>query len=315
MAANTGVDITTYIASTAELKQCAARISDPSIDPTTKNTAYRHSMSPPWLIPTLLDRTGEPAFTRMFLNTSSAKLVGNSNPYTCWGAYMFSVCFHYRMHSSSPPDRQRRQCYTGLQGENMANFTTIFQESHHRTEAVPSNYLAEDPIGEAWGMEPEPLDKRAYLRQKILISPGVVLARQNVTKGPVAAAAPAYELMEAALFSLVRQGIKGRNAEELLVSTLEVLYSQAVFDAELKRGPFRKASSYRSSPLLSSYLEALPYTLAHTSIVQDLVAHANKWVCDWEIDLVRTLLHISKNLPADLPQDMDGIIGVLTELL
>ncbi|KAH7879128.1 uncharacterized protein C8R40DRAFT_1167091 [Lentinula edodes] len=116
--------------------------------------------------------------------------------------------------------------------------------------------------------------------------------------------------MEAALFSLVRQGIKGRNAEELLISTLE-----AVFDAELKRGPFRKASSYRSLPLLSSYLEALPYILARISIVQDLVAHTNKWVCDWEIDLVRTLLHISKNFPADLPQDMDKIIGVLTELL
>ncbi|KAH7879876.1 uncharacterized protein C8R40DRAFT_1034987 [Lentinula edodes] len=235
------------------------------------------------------------------------------------------------------------------------------------------------------------------VQQQILMSPGVVLARQNVTKGPVAAAAPAYEFMEAALSSLVSQGIKGRNAEELFVSTLEGAFdavhitevqekaesfirklSQAVFDAELKRGPFRETSSYRSSPLLSSYLEALPYALARTqadqvtkargliaSIVQDLVTHAKqnniimqdvylilhqitnrftalclddswsrkiagcgcikmmtetpevgvKWVRDREIDLVRTLLHILKDLPADLPQDVDEIIGVLTEVL
>lgn len=151
-----------------------------------------------------------------------------------------------------------------------------------------------------------------------------------------------------------------------------------MFDAELKRGPFRETSSYRSSPLLSSYLEALPYALARTqsdqvtkargllaSIVQDLVTHAKqnniimqdvylilhqitnrftalclddswsrkiagcgcikmmtetpevgvKWVRDREIDLVRTLLHILKDLPADLPQDVDEIIGVLTEVL
>ncbi|KAJ3865184.1 hypothetical protein EV359DRAFT_39363 [Lentinula novae-zelandiae] len=235
------------------------------------------------------------------------------------------------------------------------------------------------------------------VQQQILMSPGVVLARQNVTKGPVAAAAPAYEFMEAALSSLVSQGIKGRNAEELFVSTLEGAFdavhitevqekaesfirklSQAVFDAELKRGPFRETSSYRSSPLLSSYLEALPYALARpqsdqvtkargllASIVQDLVTHAKqnniimqdvylilhqitnrftalclddswsrkiagcgcikmmtetpevgvKWVRDREIDLVRTLLHILKDLPADLPQDVDEIIGVLTEVL
>lgn len=151
-----------------------------------------------------------------------------------------------------------------------------------------------------------------------------------------------------------------------------------MFDGELKRGSSRESATYRSSTLLSSYLEAIPYAMAHTqaeqamkartliaSIVQDLVVYTKqnnfniqdlylilhqltnrftalclddpwtrkvagcdgikmmtetaevgvKWVRDREIDLVRTLLHILKDLPADLPKDVDEIIGVLKEVL
>ncbi|KIK68099.1 hypothetical protein GYMLUDRAFT_36928 [Collybiopsis luxurians FD-317 M1] len=235
------------------------------------------------------------------------------------------------------------------------------------------------------------------VQQQIAMRPAADLARQNIAKGATPVAVPAYDFMEATLSALFYQGVKGRNAEELFVSTLEGVFdaihitdvqekaelflrrfSQALFDGELRRGPARDSASYRTSTILSSYLEAIPYALARSpvdeatkarnliaSIVRDLVIYTKvnnlsmpdlylilhqitnrftalclddswirkiagcggikmmteteevgvKWVRDREIDLVRTLLHILKDLPADLPKDVDEIIGVLTEVL
>jgi transformation/transcription domain-associated protein len=40
-----------------------------------------------------------------------------------------------------------------------------------------------------------------------------------------------------------------------------------------------------------------------------------KWINDREVDLVRTLLHILKDLASDLPRDVDDVIDVLTRVL
>jgi transformation/transcription domain-associated protein len=40
-----------------------------------------------------------------------------------------------------------------------------------------------------------------------------------------------------------------------------------------------------------------------------------KWITDREVDLVRTLLHIFKDLPLDLPRDIDDMIDVLSNVL
>jgi transformation/transcription domain-associated protein len=40
-----------------------------------------------------------------------------------------------------------------------------------------------------------------------------------------------------------------------------------------------------------------------------------KWITDREVDLVRTLLHILKDLPLDLPRDIDDVVDVLTSVL
>lgn len=132
------------------------------------------------------------------------------------------------------------------------------------------------------------------------------------------------------------------------------------------------------SPLLSSYLDALPHALAREKpedakqaqelvslIIQDLIAMNGqnnvtsediiptlhqiaarfsalcledswvrksagcsgikimtgipdlgvKWIYDREVDLVRTLLHILKDLPFDLPRDIDDVVDVLTRVL
>ncbi|KDQ64542.1 hypothetical protein JAAARDRAFT_28186 [Jaapia argillacea MUCL 33604] len=40
-----------------------------------------------------------------------------------------------------------------------------------------------------------------------------------------------------------------------------------------------------------------------------------KWISERDIDLVRTLLHVLKELPSDLPRDVDEVIDVLTRIL
>ncbi|KAJ3709901.1 hypothetical protein C8R42DRAFT_729737 [Lentinula raphanica] len=80
-------------------------------------------------------------------------------------------------------------------------------------------------------------------------------------------------------------GIRGRKAEELFVSTFE----GALDAVRLKKEPSCKTSSYRASTFVPSYMDALPHTLARlptdqankarsliASIVQDLVAQAKR---------------------------------------
>jgi transformation/transcription domain-associated protein len=155
--------------------------------------------------------------------------------------------------------------------------------------------------------------------------------------------------------------------------------SRAVFSMELRKNATKEPGLRRyPSPLLSSYLEALPCALARdnteevqkgeeqvTSILDDLVAMSRqngvtaqdivptlnqisarfcaiclddswvrksagctgiriltclpnigiKWIGDREVELVRTLLHILKDLPFDLPRDVTNVIDVLKRVL
>jgi transformation/transcription domain-associated protein len=40
-----------------------------------------------------------------------------------------------------------------------------------------------------------------------------------------------------------------------------------------------------------------------------------QWINDREVDLVRTLIHVLKDLPSDLPRDVDDVIDILTRVL
>lgn len=153
--------------------------------------------------------------------------------------------------------------------------------------------------------------------------------------------------------------------------------SRAVFSMELRKNATKEAGLRRyPSPLLCSYLEALPCALARdnteeakkgeeqvTLILNDLVAMCAqngaqeivptlnqisarfcaiclddswvrksagctgikiltylpnigvKWIGDREVELVRTLLHILKDLPFDLPRDVTDVIDVLKRVL
>ncbi|KAH7909445.1 hypothetical protein BJ138DRAFT_1066999 [Hygrophoropsis aurantiaca] len=178
--------------------------------------------------------------------------------------------------------------------------------------------------------------------------------------------------MEALIDSTHLPEIKA-NAEKFLREM-----SRTVFTMEIKKNTTTDISVRRyPSPILSSYLEALPHALARdnvyevkkgqelvTLIINDLIDMRNqgvnphdivptlhqiasrfsaiclddswtrksagcngikimtcvpdigvKWISDREVDLVRTLLHILKDLPFDLPRDVDDVIDVLKRVL
>lgn len=50
-----------------------------------------------------------------------------------------------------------------------------------------------------------------------------------------------------------------------------------------------------------------------------MMAHAHdmgqRWIIDRELDLIRTLLHVLKDLPIDLPRNVDSVIDLLVEVL
>ncbi|KAI6119305.1 FAT domain-containing protein, partial [Pisolithus croceorrhizus] len=144
--------------------------------------------------------------------------------------------------------------------------------------------------------------------------------------------------------------------------------SKVVFAMEFRMNATKEAGLKRyPTPLLSSYLDAIPRALARegseearrgqeifTLVMQDLVAmikeHAVnpqdvvptlhqlanrfsamcledswvhksagylhvKWVSDREVDFIRTLLHILKDLPHDLHRDVDEVMDVLKQVL
>ncbi|KAF8897572.1 hypothetical protein BD779DRAFT_388223 [Infundibulicybe gibba] len=232
--------------------------------------------------------------------------------------------------------------------------------------------------------------------QKIELGPLVNLAKRALSK-PVSGD-HAYNYLENCLITIMHEGIKGRNVEEVFTSTLEGIYdaihipeiqdqaeaflkklSQAVFSAEVHRNQTREAG-LRPAPssLLSCFLDAIPYALTRqqsehgrraesiiASIIEDLVAMSEtnnigpldvmpilhhiaskftalclddswarksagcsgirimtrtsklgpKWITDREVDLVRTILHILKDLPLDLPRDVDDVVDVLVTIL
>jgi transformation/transcription domain-associated protein len=193
------------------------------------------------------------------------------------------------------------------------------------------------------------------------------------------------------------QDIQSRAQEEVFVRSLEGVFdaihiselqdeaqkfardlSLAVFMKEIKTTASSEVFRRYPSPLLSSYLEALPHALAREAtedakkaqglislIIQDLVAMVGrngvkeqdiilplhqiasrfsalcledswvrksagcsgirimtctpdlgvKWINDREVDLVRTLLHVLKDLASDLPRDVDDVVDVLIRVL
>jgi transformation/transcription domain-associated protein len=155
--------------------------------------------------------------------------------------------------------------------------------------------------------------------------------------------------------------------------------SRTVFAIEMRKNATKEIGLKRyPSPLLSSYLEAMPWVLAREKqeeatpghdlvalIISDLVAMGKeqgvtppdivpilhqiasrfsaiclddawvrksagcsgirimtytpdfgvKWIQDREVDFVRTLLHILKDLPYDLPRDVGDVVDVLKRVL
>lgn len=112
------------------------------------------------MIPTLLDllRTGEPVFRKdvpeyQFRKTLLEILIRIpvGEPARAQSASIIE-CIHHLLRNDNE-DNVILACkvymdlvknYRCITEENMTNFTTIFQESQHRMEAVASKYLAED---------------------------------------------------------------------------------------------------------------------------------------------------------------------------
>ncbi|KAF9453072.1 FAT-domain-containing protein [Macrolepiota fuliginosa MF-IS2] len=233
-------------------------------------------------------------------------------------------------------------------------------------------------------------------RERIDLGPVSTLAAQSLTKLSNPDREHAYHYLENCLSTIVYEGIKGRNAEDVFIRTLEGVYdaihipelsteaktyirnlSRSVFELSIRKHQSRDAKG-GPNRLLFCYLDALPHALAReqpeqaeaaqeliAKIIEDLVAMKNqpnvsqqeiipilhhmanrftalcldeqwvrksagcsgiklmtqtpdlaqKWISDREGELVRTLLHIFKDLPLDISRDIDDIIDILLEVL
>ncbi|KAF9009027.1 hypothetical protein BDQ17DRAFT_1422200 [Cyathus striatus] len=236
------------------------------------------------------------------------------------------------------------------------------------------------------------------IMEKIELGPVSSLACQTLIRSASPDRLHAYNYLELCASILLHDGIKGRNAEEIFIHTLEGIHDsvhllevqlqaetylrklgQAIFQADILRYKNRD-SGVRPSPsnVLLCYLDAIPHALAReqpeqaekarsiiSTIVNDLVSMSGqgttgpqhiihilhqianrftalcledswvrmsagcngikimtetpqlgkKWVTDREVDLVRTLLHVLKDLPHDIPRGVDDAIEVLLTVL
>ncbi|TFK43492.1 hypothetical protein BDQ12DRAFT_731508 [Crucibulum laeve] len=234
--------------------------------------------------------------------------------------------------------------------------------------------------------------------ERVELGPVSSLATQTLAKSSPPDRVHAYNYLESCLSVMLHEGIKGRNAEEVFVSTLEGMFDaihlpetqiqaeayirklgQTVFESEIRRNLNRDAN-VRPTPstLLSCYLDAIPHALTREQpeqaeraqaivalVIEDLVAMKSqtgvtvqhiiiilhqiahrftalclddswtrmragcsgisimtrtpdlgaKWIAEREVDLIRTLLHILKDLPHDLPRGVDVVIDVLIAIL
>ncbi|KAG2042802.1 hypothetical protein BDR03DRAFT_1058663 [Suillus americanus] len=232
--------------------------------------------------------------------------------------------------------------------------------------------------------------------ENVKLAPMINLAVRTLRKAAPAYRAQTYSLLETCTITLLHDNNHGPDESAVFVKSLEAIFdaihmpevkddadkfirelSRTVFSMELRKNATKEAGLKRyPSPLLSSYLEALPSALSRdnteelhkgeelvTSILNDLVVMCaqngataqdvaptlvqisarfcavcldDSWVrksagcigiriltflpnigIKWmsEVELVRTLLHILKDLPFDLPRDVTDVIEVLKRVL
>ncbi|KAG2141739.1 uncharacterized protein EDB93DRAFT_1329829 [Suillus bovinus] len=232
--------------------------------------------------------------------------------------------------------------------------------------------------------------------ENVKLAPMINLAVRTLRKAAPAYRAQTYSLLETCIITLLHDNDHGPDESAVFVKSLEAIFdaihmpevkddadkfirelSRTVFSMELRKNATKEAGLKRyPSPLLSSYLEALPCALSRdnieelhkgeelvTSILNNLVVMCaqngataqdvvpmlvqisarfcavcldDSWVrksagcigiriltflpnigMKWmsEVELVRTLLHILKDLPFDLPRDVTDVIEVLKRVL
>ncbi|KAF9222005.1 FAT-domain-containing protein [Gyrodon lividus] len=224
------------------------------------------------------------------------------------------------------------------------------------------------------------------------------LAARTLARAGPPHRACAYTFLETCVTSLLHENTHNEDQAAVFVRSLEAIFgaiyipelkeyaqkfirelSRAVFAMEMRKNATKEIALKRyPSPLLSSYLEAMPWVLAREKqeeakpgqdlislIISDLVAMGKeqgvtpldivpmlhqiasrfsaiclddawvrksagcsgirimtytadfgvKWIQDREVDFVRTLLHILKDLPYDLPRDVGDVVDVLKRVL
>ncbi|KAG2013625.1 atypical/PIKK/TRRAP protein kinase [Coprinopsis cinerea AmutBmut pab1-1] len=234
--------------------------------------------------------------------------------------------------------------------------------------------------------------------EKILLGPICKLAITTLAKSPPADQMHAYSFLENCASLFLYEGIKGRNVEDFFVRTVEGIFdsiyiptiqneaesylrklASTVFENEIRRNQSREVGARPTpSPVLNSFLEAIPHGLAREQpaqcerakevvaiLINDLIEMrtrpniglqgifpllhslanrftglcldeswirkaagcngiklmlnapvvAQKWVSDREIELVRNLMHALKDLPYDLPRDVEDVIETLLDVL
>ncbi|KAG2356872.1 hypothetical protein BDR07DRAFT_1491404 [Suillus spraguei] len=180
------------------------------------------------------------------------------------------------------------------------------------------------------------------LMENVKLAPIINLAIRTLRKAAPAYRAQTYSLLETCTVTLLHDNSHGPDESAVFVKSLE-----AIFDA-IHMPEVKDDADKFIPPLLSSYLEALPSALSRddteelhkgeelvTSILnylvvmysqngataQDLVptlvqiSVPSALTIHGEVELVRTLLHVLKDLPFDLPRDVTDVIEVLKRVL
>ncbi|KAL0563573.1 transcription-associated protein 1, partial [Marasmius crinis-equi] len=173
--------------------------------------------------------------------------------------------------------------------------------------------------------------------QKLSLQPvGTLACRLMSSPTSTADVNSAYDYLEKSLSLLVHDGAKSRNAEEMFTKSLEALYD-GTFNADTKGMsvivqelvalakqnntitpevfPILHQIANRFCSLCFDHAWARKAAgCAGIRIMTTTPDVGEKWVRDRGGDLVRTLIHVLKDLPADLPE-VDNIVSLLTSVI
>ncbi|KAI0053544.1 FAT-domain-containing protein [Auriscalpium vulgare] len=146
--------------------------------------------------------------------------------------------------------------------------------------------------------------------------------RRGMSQEPATRRYPS--LMFASFLDALVHGLSRESQNEAILATELV---ESLIQDLISRGTTGEASTGDIVPLLhqiASRFSALcldePWVRKKAGcrgikLILDIPNFGVKWINDREVDLVRTLLHVLKDMPHDLPRDVEDILGILIRVL